>query len=632
MIIDNGNAKRLGIYFIYDSQGIVDRYVFYFLDGILPYLSDLYIVCNGFVAETALARLRQYASGNILVRENRGLDVGAYRAAMERIGYGELGNYDELVLMNSTVYGPLTPFSEMFEAMSAWDLDFWGITSHAAVTGNPFPQNGLKNLPEHIQSYFLAIRKPVLCLPDYQKYWDSLPEIRTYEDSVSFYECTFTQHFAALGFQWATYTGTEQMNKVSPQPIIDMPLILVKERRCPVVKRRSFFQDYNDLLGRTNGNSGSAVLAYIRDCLEYDVELIWENLLRTCNHAVLRRCMQLNYILPDNAVQSNVKPLFRVALWLHLYYMELLPECFRYASTMPENTDVVVTTDTPEKKAQIEAVFSKLSVRQLKVILIENRGRDNSALLVGCAPFLDEYDVVCFAHDKKVGHLEYEVQGQSFSEHCYRNTLQSREFVENVLQTFFENPRLGLLCPPPPYTSVYYNTIGIGDWGPNFENTKKLYDRLKLQVPISREIEPIAPFGSIFWFRTSALAGLFRYGWKYEDFPAEPVEFDGTFLHALERIYPFAAQQAGYYSGWVLSSSFASVELTNYHYMLRQLNIRLIPICGSSDFNALCSKAERLAPGLFRASYLSLKRWLRRHLPEKMFYSLQKLKKRILRT
>lgn len=631
MIIDSGSARRLGIYFFYDAQGIVDRYVFHFLEGIRPYLSELHIVCNGFVEESALAQFGQYASGNVIVRENRGLDVEAYRAAIERIGFKHLEDYDELILMNSTMYGPLMPFAEMFETMSARDLDFWGITSHAEVEGNPFPQNGLKDLPEHIQSYFLAIRKGVLCAPAFKEYWDALPEIKTYADAVSFYECTFTRHFSALGFRWATYTGTEQMSQVSPQPIMAIPLTLVKERRCPIVQCCSFFQDYDDLLSSTNGTPGSAVFTYIRDCLDYDIEFIWENLLRTCNHAVLRRCLHLNYILPDRFAQSALKLPLRAALWMHIYYMDLLSECVHYASAMPERADIIVTTDTPEKKSQIEAAFSKLPVRQFKVVLIRNRGRDNSALLVGCAPFLDQYDIVCFAHDKKISHLKYEVQGQSFSEHCYENTLKSREFVENVLQTFSENPRLGLLCPPPPYASAYYNTIGISDWGPNFENTKNLYDRLGLQVPISREVEPVAPFGSVFWFRTSALADLFRHGWIYEDFPAEPVDFDGTFLHAIERIYPFVAQQAGYYSGWLLSSSFAAVELTNYHYMLRQLNVRLIPSYQSSDFNDLCQKTEHLFSGLLRVSVSVLKRWLKEHLPEGVYQVLRRAKKAIFR-
>lgn len=629
MVIDNENVKRLGIYFFYDGQGIADEYVFYFLKGIRPCLSRLCIVCNGFVEERASERLNQYAPGDVLVRENRGLDVGAHKAAMEHIGYEHLREYDELVLMNSTIYGPLTPFDEMFARMSERDLDFWGVTSHAEAEGNPFPQNGLKNLPGHIQSHFIVLRNSILRSPDYQAYWDRLPEIKSYEDSVSHYECTFTRHFAGLGFQWATYTGTEHMAHISPQPIITMPMELVRDRRCPIVKRRSFFQNYGQLLHDTNGDPGRRVLDYIQRELDYPVDLIWENLLRTCNHAALRECLELNCILPDAYDMPGSGPTPRVALWMHIYYLDLAEECLGYAASMPPEADVLITTDSEEKKRQLEAVFSRLPVRQVKVLCVENRGRDNSAFLIGCAPYWRDYDVVCFAHDKKIRHLQYEMEGRTFSEHCFRNILVSGPFVRNVIRTFQAQPRLGLLCPPPPHASAYYNTIGITEWGPNFESTKALYDRLGLTVPISREYAPVAPFGFVFWFRPKALEKLFTYGWKYEDFPAEPVNFDGTFLHAVERIIPYATQQAGYYSAWLLSSGFASVELTNYHYMLRQLNIRLFPICEPADFNDLCKRVEKLMPGPLRAGYLFLKRWLKAHLPEEAFYRLQKLKKRI---
>ena len=41
------NNKRLGIYFFYDKQGIVDRFVPYFLDDLCKNLTKLIIICNG---------------------------------------------------------------------------------------------------------------------------------------------------------------------------------------------------------------------------------------------------------------------------------------------------------------------------------------------------------------------------------------------------------------------------------------------------------------------------------------------------------------------------------------------------------------------------------------------------------
>lgn len=625
-----GRINRLGIYFFYDVQGIADEYVFCFLDGIREFFNELYIVCNEPLLDRFRNRFLTYTS-HLLVRRNQGMDVGAYRETMEHIGYEQLGKYDELVMMNATIFGPLYPFSELFEEMDRRALDFWGITSHAALKWNPFPKNGLSELPAHIQSHFLAVRRRMLCSPAFAEYWRALPDIQNYEDSVGLHEVRFTRHFERLGFLWGTYTGTEKMEKLCPNPIITAPLTLIKERRCPILKRRSFFQDYRNLLHDTNGGQGAQLIMALEEYKLYDTGLIWDNLLRTCNHADLRRCLHLNYILPNHMIRqvSGKRP--RTALWMHIYYPDLIAECFHYASFMPADADVLVTTDTAEKQEKIRQTFSGLSVRRVEVLLVENRGRDNSALLVGCAPYLSKYDLVCFAHDKKVGQLPYQVQGQSFMEHCYENVLKSREFVQNVITLFADHSRLGILCPPPPYASVYYNTIGWAEWGPNYENTKALYDRLGLTVPIDPQTEPIAPFGSVFWFRTAALERLFRQGWKYSDFPQEPVDFDGTMLHALERIYPFAAQQSGYYSGWLLSESFAAVEFTNYHYMLRELNIRLLPKCGSEDFHSLCTRVEKLVYPSWRMLYQPLKRWMKRHLSERSFYRLQKLKKRIFR-
>lgn len=621
MTINEQNARRIGIYFFYDPQGVVDNYVFYFLDDLCRHLEELYIVCNGAVQKRHLEQLRQYTP-HVIVRENTGLDVGAYHNGLREIGFDRLKEFDELLLVNFTIFGPLYPLSEMFESMSARDLDFWGITSHGEAR-----RSQTEALLPHIQSHFTAIRKPMLQSPIFQKYWEELPEIKTYEESVLRHEAVFTKRFESLGFRWATYTGTEDMTSISPNPIMTTPLLLVRDRRCPIIKRRSFFQDYGSLLYDTNGNPAREAFDYIRTHLNYPVDLMWENLLRTCNHSALRRCLELNYILPDQFELPSPNPLPKAALWLHLYYIDLAEQCRMYAGNMPEGTDIIISTDTVEKKAAIEAEFSSLATHRVTVIQIENRGRDNSALLVGFAPYLEQYDVVCFAHDKKVRHLEYETQGMTFSEHCYQNVLKSKHFVKNVLNAFSENSRLGLLVPPPPYASVYYNTLGISDWGPNYENTEELHHRLGLTVPISRELDPVAPFGSVFWFRTSALKRLFAYGWRYEDFPAEPVDFDGTFLHALERIYPFVAQQDGYYSAWLLSNSFAATELTNYHYMLRELNCRLVPLCGSGDFQELCVCAEKLSPVSWRVLYLPLKRWLKSHLSERRFYQLQKIKK-----
>ncbi len=41
---------------------------------------------------------------------------------------------------------------------------------------------------------------------------------------------------------------------------------------------------------------------------------------------------------------------------------------------------------------------------------------------------------------------------------------------------------------------------------------------------------------------------------------------DGTIMHAVERIYPYCAQQAGYYSALLMTTEHSSIELGNLEF------------------------------------------------------------------
>ena len=49
-------------------------------------------------------------------------------------------------------------------------------------------------------------------------------------------------------------------------------------------------------------------------------------------------------------------------------------------------------------------------------------------------------------------------------------------------------------------------------------------------------------------------------------------------MHAIERLYPFAAQQAGYYPALMMSQSYAEIEYTNLLYYVRTFNQELANI------------------------------------------------------
>lgn len=585
------DINRLAIYVFHDKDGIVDDYVTAILTELKIYTSHLLVVVNGTITEKGREKLDSICD-DILVRENKGYDITGYKKGIEHITWLKMTKFDECILVNSTLYGPIYPFKEMFDTMDARNLDFWGITKHHSVDYDGFGTCKYGYIPEHIQSSFLVLRNSMLKSEEYKLMWEELPEIHSYGEAIGFFEVIFTKEFKEKGFKADVYVNTDDLEGYTRYPLMMMSYELVKNRKCPVMKQKSFSQNYYDILTDTVGNTTVDTFEYIQANTNYDVNLIWDNILRTCNMADIKSLMHLNYILPEEyTIPTKTSSTKRVALMMHLYYPDLVDYCLRYAESMPEYADLFITTPKEETRLLVEDKVKSLNFKNIKVIKIDNKGRDVSALLVGCAPYIYDYDYVCFVHDKKTTQMKPYCNGDSFGYKCFENNLASKSFVENVIETFEKNPRLGLLTPPPPNHGSFYQIIGT-EWASNYENTLSLAYRLDLKCHIYWDREPISPLGTMFWFRPEAMRTLFDYGWKYEDFPQEPNGFDGTLLHAIERIYGFVIQHEGYYPAWLMSDKFARIEFTNLHFMLRELNKQLFSKYFTSNLMDMTQKMQ----------------------------------------
>lgn len=593
--------KRIGIFFMYDRDGIVDDYIPVMLRDLQKNIERFVIVINGKLTNDGQKKLSEF-SDEIIVRENKGLDVWAYKTGLEHIGFSNLSDYDEVVMFNHTMMGPVYPFAEMFGTMEKKDLDFWGISEFYATDFDPFGTMPKGYIPNHIQSYFIVARKSLACSDDFKKYWEEMPMITGYLDSISRHETRFTKHFEHLGYKWGVYVDAEEYKNISFQPMVTMPKEMIKKYRSPIFKRRTFMQDYNVVLGETGGETAYELWKFLSEETDYDMDLIWDNLLRLENMADLKRNLQWNYILPSQYTngKSDISNL-RVALFMHIYFGDLIDDCKRYIESMPENADLFITTNSETQAEEIRNKYSDVKCNHLFVKVVPNKGRDIGPFLVEVQEHLDEYDIICHAHDKKAGQVSPGTIGLSFAYKCFENTLGSKQYVRNLLEVFKNNPRAGLLMPPPPNHGEYYITMGL-EWGLNFENTKKLMEELKISAPIDEKKEPIAALGSYFWARTDALRPVFENKkWTYDDFPSEPLPDDGTYLHAIERIYPFAAQSNGYYAGWVLKDSDASIEITNLNHMVRELNKTIFFAGqGAGNWNHVRMELEKVYRVAFR--------------------------------
>lgn len=284
--------KRLVIYFHYDPAGRIDTACRIAVQAMSKYGKVLFVT-NGMLDPADRVWVRQSGAGRI-ERENTGFDVGAYREALLTVGREKLAEYDEVILMNYTLAGPVCPLADMFAAMEASpELDFWGLTRHYAMKSRRFGGD----VPEHLQSHFLALRPRLFNSDDFWRYWQEMRLPESYEQSVICHETRFTPYFAAKGYTWDSYVQTEDLKPIFINPIMACPKELLQNRGCPFFKRRSLFTPYADELRRTDGLAARELCGYIVEHTDFPLDLLLVSLLKTQPLAALAKNLHWRYLV-----------------------------------------------------------------------------------------------------------------------------------------------------------------------------------------------------------------------------------------------------------------------------------------------------------------------------------------------
>lgn len=232
----------------------------------------------------------------------------------------------------------------------------------------------------------------------------------------------------------------------------------------------------------------------------------------------IKRKKNLNFILPIDSGSKSFRHLFvhcRAVVIIHLHYLDTLNRYIEYAKNIPDHIDLIFSTAIDEIKERLDTDVVK-GRKNCKVIRKKNRGRDISAFLVACRKDILEYDFVCFLHDKKEKAQVYEGDTEKWIRCLWENMIGSKEFIDNLLETFHENENLGLLVSPAPI-SEHFPATYINMWGNNFEKTQLIAQRLRLKCDLDPAKPPIT-LGTVFWARVEALKKLFETEWRYEDF------------------------------------------------------------------------------------------------------------------
>lgn len=559
--------KRAGIFLFYDPEGKVDDYILGCLGSLQQHMDYLLVVSNSSLDETNRKRLESVSS-EVMERKNVGYDVGAYRDGLRHLGWDHMGDYDELVLFNYTFFAPIHPWAGLFERTDKWDTDFWGITEHDEVRPHPFLPKLV--MPRHIQSHWIAVRSSLSTTKDWRTYWEDMPPIESYNDSIQWHESRFTGYFNALGYRHEVAYNVDDYP--SANPVFDNASLLLQDG-CPILKRRNLF--HNPLHLDRFAIIGADMLEQAR-AAGYDTDLILSNLARTSKPRDLVTNAGLTWVVPQSASEETYAAAAKqkVLAVAHIFYADMAEEILQRLSVLPKGYYLVATTSNEENQAQIRAVMERYGVEGEVRVVASNRGRDIGAFLVDCNDVLssDKWDIVVKIHSKKSVQDDYNA-AQLFKTHLYDNLLNSRAHVANILAEFAAHPALGMVLAPLPHMG--YPTMGHA-WFTNREPAQAVAKRLGINVPFDKDM-PLATYGSMFIARPQALTKLVNAGFKPENFPVEGGYKDGSLAHVLERLMAYAALSEGFYVRPVLAPKWAEVYYGYLEYKLAAVSSFLPP-------------------------------------------------------
>lgn len=263
--------KRLCVFVTYDFENVVDDYIGYMLRELRKVVDCLVVVCNYEYIASGIDNIQPFAD-RIFYRENTGFDAGAYKDVLcQYLGWDMICQYDELLLVNDSFYGPFYSFNDLLDGMEGTDADYWGMTRSPEVERDGHMYGS------HIQSFFIALRQSILQSKEFRAFWEDMAYPSTLMRAIVLFEIGMNTLLQELGFTGAAAMERcpRQWNlKKNENPHMLYPLELIRDAGIPVLKRKCLW------LGNKGFADAIEALQFIEDECGYDVGLIMKHLLR----------------------------------------------------------------------------------------------------------------------------------------------------------------------------------------------------------------------------------------------------------------------------------------------------------------------------------------------------------------
>ena len=564
--------RRLALYSFYSKYGSAGSFVYYYIRELLK-SADVVFLANGILSADARTRLEEMGC-QVRVRDNKGFDFGAWKDFLLSEDASFYSRYDEIILCNSSCYGPVFPFSVIFDEMESRSCDFWGLYR------NPGSKERKRNIPPHIQSYFLVLGKKLFSDRCFRDYFSGLAYAGSWEEAVR-QEVSFTGYFEERGFVSSSYLGSS-LSKFIEDPTILMPAELL-EQRFPLIKRKCFTADYSYINKISSSAQIRNLLCFLRAKTDYPADLIYEDLLSSEKNSNIIRALGLSYVLESDGDSGQIgSDSCRIAAVLCSSIAERIHSNIRYLKSLPDGSSVFIAAVSEKIRDAWTAVLSSLGNFRVEVRLQEEDSCPEAAFWLTFRDELSSFDYICLLKDLENTSSDPPLKDSFLSEHCFSSLLFSKQYVQNIIGLFQKHSRLGLLMPFLPMFAEWPERILNEEWGSGRERAERIYSMLQLTVPF--DDHPVVPCGGMFWIRGGAMSAFYRHDWAFGDFRLDKKTDNISLCDTLLRIYPMLVQESGFFSVCICPAELAGFNYANaYFNLLKYSALKISP--GSVHFS-----------------------------------------------
>lgn len=204
--------KRICLLAGFDDRNVIQDYVVFLVQE-LSKISDVYYFADGDIPDRELAKIRpyvQYAES----APHKGYDFGSWQYLIHHIGWQQLAQYDEMIICNDSIYGPMTNMQDIFDYMEMRGYDFWGLTENY---GSQY----------HLDSYFMVFNNAIIDNRKFQEFWQNIiPGM-----SRKTYETVLTPFLTELGF-----VGNSYIKNYKKEDQLAYPMRLLKHNHMPFIR------------------------------------------------------------------------------------------------------------------------------------------------------------------------------------------------------------------------------------------------------------------------------------------------------------------------------------------------------------------------------------------------------------